>query len=74
MDYLMQFQDRMRSTFEDLLNPFFTSETLDDMVHQLPRDMMDSTRKIFETWCIFFRDIRNYQESLPHLAQSQRYD
>jgi hypothetical protein len=32
---LLQFVDKMRDTFEDILNPFFTSGTLDEMVKLL---------------------------------------
>jgi hypothetical protein len=48
-NYLMEFLDRMWFTFEDILNPFFTCETLDDMVKHLPKDMMGSTKKAIET-------------------------
>ena len=35
LDELLQFVDKMRDTFEDILNPFFTSGTLDEMVKLL---------------------------------------
>jgi hypothetical protein len=51
MVYLMQFLDRMWCTSEDIRNPFFTSEMLDEMVNQVPPDR----------W-VFFKDMRNYLE------------
>jgi hypothetical protein len=64
----MEFLDRMWFTFEDILNPFLTCETLDDMVKHLPKNMMDSTKKVIETHWIFFRDMKNHLEYYPNLA------
>ncbi len=67
-NYLMEFLDRMQITFEDILSPFFTCETLDDMVKHLLKDMVDSTKKVIETRWIFFRDMRNHLEYYPNVA------
>ncbi len=53
LDNLLQFVDKMQDTFEGILNPFFTSATLDKMVNQLPEGMTESNKKILETHWIF---------------------
>jgi hypothetical protein len=64
-NYLMEFLDRMQLTFEVIMNPYFTCQSLEDMVKQ---DMMDSTKKVIETHWIFFRDMRNHLEYYPNVA------
>jgi hypothetical protein len=68
LDDLLQFVDKMRDTFEDILNPFFTSGTLDEMVKLLPDGMMESNIKILETCWMFFTDMRNHLEHYPNYA------
>jgi hypothetical protein len=64
----MEFLDRMRFTFEDFLNPFFTGETLDDMMQHLPEYRMENTKKFIETCWKFFRDMRNHLEFYANIA------
>jgi hypothetical protein len=68
LDDLLQFVDKMHDTFEDILNPFFTSGTLDEMVKLLPDGMMESNTNILETCWMFFTDMRNHLEHYPNYA------
>ncbi len=68
LDDLLLFVDKMHDTFEDILSPFFTSGTLDEMVNLLPDGMTEINIKILETHWMFFIDMRNHLEHYPNYA------